>query len=168
MIHYRKSKESDLEQIKNLIETCFGDRTAYFVYYNLDERYSLAFDDNKLIAMTGITDDCVYDGLEVDWTCVHPDYRHLGLVTDMLRELIPSNCDKDIYCSCWKTSDKINLYHAMKEFGFELSVENYRTYESNSEACKICVNNGKIENCHCSEDLYIKKNGKDNSRASFK
>ena len=29
MIEYRKSKESDLKHIENLIEICFGDRTVY-------------------------------------------------------------------------------------------------------------------------------------------
>ena len=96
--------------------------------------------------------DIVRD-VNIDNFFPHPTPTQMQII-----EYILDNCDKDIYCSCWRTSDKIHLYHAMKELGFKLSVENYKTYESNSEACKICVNNGKKENCHCSEDLYIKKN----------
>lgn len=155
MIQYRKSRESDLEQIKELIGMCFGDRTDYLAYCNLDGRYSLAFDDDKLIAMTGLTSDCVFKGLEVDWTCIHPDYRHSGLITSMLRNLIANNSDKDIYCSCWRTTDKIHLYYAMKELGFQLLTENFKVYNGDSEACEVCVN--RRENCHCTEDLYIRR-----------
>ena len=70
MITYRRSNKSDKNDILKLIESRFGNRDSYGVTDNLDGRYLLAFDDNDLIAMTGLIDGGFYAGPEIDWTCI--------------------------------------------------------------------------------------------------
>jgi hypothetical protein len=71
MIIYRKSKEEDKPQIHQLLSECFGNRTKYGDVDNLTNRYLLAFDDNVLIAMTGIINvPPDFYGSEIDWTCI--------------------------------------------------------------------------------------------------
>ena len=75
---YRKSKDSDEAIIKELIALRFGNIDSCGVTNNLDGRYTLAFDGDTLVAMTGLNDSKFYNGLELDWTCVvwDGDFRY--------------------------------------------------------------------------------------------
>lgn len=85
-ITYRNSTENDIDQIDTLLKICFGDRAKYGALDRIKDRYILCFDDDNLIAMTGLSILSDFNGYEIDWTCVHPDYRHSGLITGMIRK----------------------------------------------------------------------------------
>lgn len=155
-ITFRRSTVDDLDAVSDLINQCFGFREDNPLY-NIESRYLLAFDEHKLVAMTGIIFSSKYNGLEVDWTGVDKDYRGTGLITNMLRNLL-SEHKCDVYCSCWRLYNRkdVNLHFAMKELGFTLLRESHKKYNSKEcEVCKVCVNNIG-DNCICCEDLYIR------------
>lgn len=157
-IKYRMSKEKDYEDIKKLLDTCFGDRTAFGVLEHLDDRYLLAFDNKKLIGMTGISTSKNLNGYEIDWTCVLPEYRRHGLITDMISQCI-KDCTDRVYCSCWRMSntDRVNLQHAMNSLGFNRVIKYYKSYNSeHNNFCEKCVLYNKQSVCSCYEDLYLK------------
>lgn len=159
MIIYRKSKNNDRENINNLLKICFGERENYGALDNLEGRYLLAFENEKLVAMTGVMlSSPAFCGSEVDWTCVLPEFRGNGLVTNMLKEALKeTKCD--VFCSCLRLheNDKVNLYHAMNENDFVCLIKNYKTFKKGiTKACFDCVYD-KGENCFCSEDLYIRR-----------
>lgn len=158
---YKYSTQLDKDKISELVNICFGNRDLFGVLDNLDNRYLLAFDNNKLIAMTGISESKELKGLEIDWTCVHPDYRGKGIITTLLKELV-EGWHKDIYCSCWRmgNNNKINLHHAMQKLGFKETIREYRKYYSKvSKVCDRCVMKSKGV-CICYEDLYLKEGDK--------
>ena len=53
---YKYSTQLDKDEISELINLCFGNRDLFEVLDNLDNRYLLAFYNNKLVAMTGISE----------------------------------------------------------------------------------------------------------------
>ena len=159
---YRKSKDSDEAIIKELIALRFGNRDSCGVTNNLDGRYTLAFDGDTLVAMTGLNDSKFYNGLELDWTCIREEYEHNGIVYLMIKDLINTteNYTKDIYASCWKLGDNniINLRHSMAKLHFTPVLYKRLMFNSKYNNCKdICVN--YKEGCWCQEDLYLRKGG---------
>lgn len=160
----RLSTGFDVFLIEELIQECFGDRDQFGVLENIEKRYWLIFDGDKLVGMTGLLNDSPeYNGAEIDWTCLLPKYRGRGIMTNAIKEVI-KNCDKDIYCSCWKNKgkDKINLHNSMDELGFVLVSEGHKKYNSKStKACAVCVN--RVTDCYCQEDLYVKYHKKGNN-----
>lgn len=160
----RKSTVEDEPEIRSVIERCFGNRDKTDVYDNLDDRYYLYVVDNKIVAMTGITSQTLYPGLEVDWTCTLPEYRHSGymralfkiMITDFERE------HKDIFCSCWRwpPNKYVNLHTLMDRFDFKEVVHDrihaivpYNCERQCVEGCIHYSGNG----CECYEDLYMRK-----------
>lgn len=155
---YTYSTQLNKDEISELINLCFGNRDLFGVLDNLDDRYLLAFDNNKLIAMTGISESKELKGLEIDWTCVHPDYRGKGIITTLLKELV-EGVRKDIYCSCWRMGNvrQPNLHHTMQKLGFKEMIREYRKYTSKvSKVCDSCVMRRK-DICRCCEDLYLRR-----------
>ena len=156
----RKSKESDREQILELMHLCFGDRDKY-LKSNLDNRFYLNIIDNKIVAMTGIVDEGNYSHPEIDWTCTHPDYRHKGYMQELFIEMF-KHYKGTIYCSCWRLPSKehINLYHLMQQFGFR-EVINVRVHWKAGHNCLTNCNGDCVNyignNCECYEDLYIRE-----------
>lgn len=158
MITYKRSNNHDILNIIDLFTICFGNRISDEVYKNINGRYLLAYDGTKLIAMTGINHDTIYNGAEVDWTCVHSDYRGQGIITSMLRGLL-TDITEDVYCSCWHehNNSRVNLHHAMETLGFNLVLEgNKRASYLTHKACKQCCKCMGTE-CQCSEDLYVRR-----------
>lgn len=154
---FRMSTEDDLDQIVKLIDKRFGDRNDAGVTENLNNRYLLAFDRDKLIAMTGVSDSGAYNGLEVDWTCVLKEYSGHGLVVKMLRMLL-KNCRQDVYCSCWRLGNRPypNLDRVMKELGFIEVIRGWKHFNCMYNKCRdICV--GTCDYLGCYEDLYLLK-----------
>lgn len=157
----RKSTENDKELIQQLMLLFFGFKDNLEPYENLDGRYYLYFKDNKLVAMTGVIFSDEYMGLEIDWTCTHPDYRHNGFMQELFRVML-NGVYQDVYCSCWRlpNSDKVNLHTLMYLFGFKEVIKSrvhwkvpyncFRNYKND------CVNCTGI-NCECYEDLYLRK-----------
>lgn len=156
-ITYRNSTESDKNIIEELIGQRFGNRDSYGVTDNLNGRYLLAFDNNTLVAMTGLIDCGFYNGPEIDWTCIRKEYEGHGIITKMIETVI-KDVKSDIYCSCWRLYDnqEVNLHHAMNKLGFELVNKEHKKFNAEHYNCKnICK--GYKENCKCYEDLYIKR-----------
>ena len=157
-ILYRKSKQDDYNSIKNLLETCFGDRRQCGALDNLENRYLLAFDDNKLVAMTGlILESIEFNGSEIDWTCIYPEYRGNGIITNMLENLLETT-DRNVFCSCLKLygNEKVNLYYAMNRLGFNCTLKNYKRFDSDiTKACDVC-NHKKLPHCVCCEDVFVR------------
>lgn len=155
----RKSTQEDLEAISNLLKICFGDRTKYGATDNLEDRYVLAFENEQLIAMTGLVERSPsYYGSEIDWTCVLPEYRGKGLMTSILSFVIKET-DRDIYCSCLRLhdNDRVNLQHCMDRLGFDCVAKAHKRFCSDyMRACDDCVFK-QPKTCHCCEDLYVKR-----------
>lgn len=157
MIEYRKSSEADKNDIVELIDTRFGIIDLFSVTDKLNDRYLLAFDNNKLITMTGLIDFGSYNGPEIDLTCILKEYEGRGIINHMIGKVI-KDYNGDIYCSCWRlnSNDKINLHHSMEKLGFKLAVKERIKFNSKYDKCiAICVNS-KL-GCSCCEDLYIRE-----------
>lgn len=157
----RKSTTDDREIVKQLLELCFGKRTDCEQYNNLDGRYYLRFENDNVVAITGLTAKSEFKHLEVDWTCTHPDHRHKGYMQELFAEMLNGVHDS-VYCSCWRlsNSDRVNLHTLMDMFGFEEVVHSrvhwkiphncFRDYEG---GCPNYTGNG----CECYEDLFLRK-----------
>jgi GNAT superfamily N-acetyltransferase len=156
----RFSVESDKEKIIELLEICFGYRGDEGAYENIPGRYLLYFIENKLVAMIGLIYDSEFaSGVEISWTCTHPEYRNQGLMGELFA-YITDITDNDIYCSCWKLpeKEKINLYSLMERYNFELILHGHikNIYPHKCSAGNTCphfTGNG----CICSQDLYVRK-----------
>ena len=143
------------------MQLCFGDRDNLEPCKDLDNRYYLYFIDDVLVAMTGLTSNSEYGKLEVDWTCTHPEYRRKGYMLELFGVML-SGTHEDIYCSCWRLSDrnKVNLQTIMDMFGFEEVINTrvhwkvphncFRDYEG---GCSYCTG----ISCECYEDLFLRK-----------
>ena len=157
----RFSCDDDLLRIQALVCECFGERTKYGVFDNLNGRYLLYFIDDTLVAMTGLNRNTTYpNGSEIDWTCTKPEYRGSGIMHILFSKLIQLT-DENIYCSCWKTGDSIHLKSLMKDFGFECICEGHiksNNLKCGSSHCFDCVKFSDEEGvCVCQEDLYLRK-----------
>lgn len=160
----RKSTAEDEQEIRSLIETCFGDRSQSHAYDNVAGRYYLYTINGKIVAMSGIDRDSPYPGLEIDWTCTLPEYRHNGYMIDLFGVMIADfeNEHKDIYCSCWRWAGHkdVNLHTLMKRFDFKEVVHDrvhamvpHNCDKKCTEECIKYSGNG----CECYEDLYMRK-----------
>lgn len=160
-LEYRKSTEIDRNKIDTIMHICFGDGYQDISLNEINNRYLLAFDNDKLIAMTGLCESLEYVGKEIDWTCILPEYRGRGIITNMIREVI-KDCQDDIYCSCWRLigDDKVNLDYAMQELGFVCVVKDHKKYDNMyHQVCLGCVK--RYDGCKCCEDLYLRNFKKD-------
>lgn len=158
----RKSTTSDKEAIQCLMLMCFGDKNNLEPYENLNDRYYLYFEDNVLIAMSGLIFNCEYNHLEIDWTCTHPEYRHNGYMQKLFAEMLNS-VHESVYCSCWRLSsnEKVNLHTLMSLFDFEEVIHSrvhwkvpYNCLRNYEDGCSFCTG----INCECYEDLFLRKN----------
>lgn len=153
----RKSVIGDEATIKELIKLSFGARGEH-VYSNLTGRYWLCFDGDKVIGMTGLTCDTKYRGLEVDWTCTHPEYRHQGVMQMLFRKML-CGVVEPVYCSCWRLpgKDRVNLQTVMDIFDFHLVVPErfHHIGEYTCRCFKDCIHSGD-KHCECWEDLYLR------------
>lgn len=160
----RKSKESDIGNVQELMCLCFGDHNGAEPYENITDRYYLYFDGDNLVAMSGVTSNSEYGHLEIDWTCTHPEYRHKGYIQALFKEML-NDVHEDVYCSCWRVSNKnkANLYTIMSLFGFEEVIPG-RVHWKTPHTCFCnykgeCVYYTDID-CECYEDLFLRKGNK--------
>ena len=157
----RLSTIKDEKAIEKLMNICFGKREPDKVFKNLQGRYLLVFEDDKLVGMTGLYWSDEYNAFEMDWTCTHPEYRKQGIMHELFKRIC-NYTDEKIYCSCWRFggNEKINLYSLMKDFGFEEVLRPRVAYRCgvNCSVDFICQGrNDKGLNCYCYEDLYVRK-----------
>lgn len=161
-MHIRLSNETDLEQIKNLMQLGFGYRDYCEPFENLNGRYLVALNEyNQIIAMTGLIWSDIYKGYEIDWTTTHPAYRRKGIMHKLF-ERICNLTDEEIYCSCWKVpgEDNINLKSLMDYFEFKEVISPRVVWDTRyncRKACKSCVYKQIGDYCRCSEDLYLRE-----------
>ena len=155
----RYSTETDKKDIQALIESRFGVRES--AYEDLENRYLLCFEDDKLIGITGCSKSPRFNGYEIDWTCIAHSAEGKGIITELIRQVI-EGVTEDIYCSCWRTNDKsdIHLHHAMAEHGFSPCLPVRIQYDSRYMNCPNECTSYTGKGCHCFEDLYIKKSKK--------
>lgn len=154
----RFSRLSDTAQITQLVSTCFGKRLDKEKYLDdLEGRYLVFIDNGEIIAMTGLKTR-KEGGMEVDWTCTHPEYRHRGIMHQLFERLLEMT-DEDIYCSCWKLSSKTEseLHSLMENFEFECILEGH----INHVPAKCGFNDLSCphysDGCSCREDLYVRR-----------
>lgn len=155
-MYIRYSRLSDEDDIRFLMNKCFGPREAHGVYSNLNGRYLLAFEGGKLAAMSGLNANTTYgDGVEIDWTCTDPSFRGCGVMRVLLERLI-STTDEDVYCSCWRigTNAKVNMSKHMETFNFVKIMDSVKHY-ANGIVCPQCPY--EHHNCECFEDLYLRR-----------
>lgn len=169
-MYIRFSRETDKDEIRELLGTSFGSREHLGVLENLNGRYLLAFEDDELVAMTGLMWESEYNAYDVDWTCTHPDYRKRGIMHELFKRIC-SLTDEKIYCSCWRIGDNehVNLHSLMNDFGFKEVIKNRGTWDSryNCESARkhCCImqkcqrNHGVLVPvpCRCYEDLYLRE-----------
>ena len=156
----RFSRREDEIQIRLLLRLCFENRIDDSCTDNLDGRY-LVFEDNKrIIAVTGLKKIHNYkDGVEVDWSCTHPEFRHRGIMHQLFERMLEMT-DENIYCSCWKMDgkDKVELHSLMENFEFECILEGHIKHNAIKCSCtdkQVCRNFHK--GCMCQEDLYVRR-----------
>lgn len=160
-VNVRLSTDSDKNAIEKLMTICFCKRDYENVMEesnSLNGRFLLAFEDKKLIGMTGLYYNQEYKAYELDWTCTHPDYRRNGVMTELFRRICALT-DEDIYCSCWRLPGKeANLLKIMKRFGFEEVVKCRISLDSryNCKAGESCVET-EDRFCRCYEDLWLRR-----------
>lgn len=158
MIYYRKSKSSDSLQVQQLLSENFGKDYLEEYIEDIEDRYLLAFNQDELVGITGIKDFDEFKSLEVDWTVCKKEYRHQGIITTMLRQLLePLKCD--VYCSCWRLEKdgEIQLRHSMKVLGFIEVDRCMHHFTSEHYKCVECPYKNIRENCECWTDLYLRK-----------
>ena len=114
------SKWVDYAILNNLIYSCFGNLQKYGVLDDLEDRYLLAFDGDKVVAMTGLKRKSGFNGCEIELTCVHPEYRKNGIAVRMIAEVI-RDVKTDIYILCLRlhNNSNITLKYAMNLLGFK-------------------------------------------------
>ena len=159
-IKVRLSTEDDSHMIEMLLDSCFGAISLREFKENICGRYLLAFVDNRLVGMTGLSFNKEYDGFEIDWTCTHPEYRKRGIMHELFKRICALT-DGDIYCSCWgMRGEAIHMRSVMRDFGFEPVVRNRVTWDSRYNChCdnSDCVMHRRQANCSCYEDLYLRR-----------
>lgn len=100
LVFIRYSTYADKGQINELINLSFGNKAQ--ALENIEGRYLVYTLDDKIVAMTGLSSNTLYNnGLEIDWTCTHPDFRQKGYMQELFRELL-KDVKTDVYCSCWR------------------------------------------------------------------
>ncbi len=80
---------------------------------NIDNRYYLAFLNNKLIVMSGlVSKTSSYYGLEISFTCTDPNYKRHGIMTLLINKTL-ENIKEDVYCECCHYCDKNNCNYSV-------------------------------------------------------
>lgn len=162
----RYSRESDALAIKELVLLCFCEVDMEEILSDLRSRYLLAFDGEKLVGMSGLMWSDVYRCMEIDWSCVHPQYRHKGIMNSLIQRIC-SMTDETICCSCWRLHGKTepNIAGVLRNFGFEVALPSVKAWDSRYNCSKgqfTCGYVPKMEiaecygACRCYEDLYIR------------
>ena len=152
----RYSRADDEKEILKLMDKCFGPRPDAHATANLPGRYLVAVKKGKIVAMTGLNTNTIYEnGVELDWTCTDPEHRGCGIMQELMDRIVAST-DENIYCSCWRIdgSEKVNLHKHMKLFGFEKIMSDVKHYACGI-VCRECP--WKHSDCECYEDLYLRK-----------
>lgn len=152
---YRYSTEEDCTAIADLIAQRFGEREG--VLSNINGRYLLCFDEDKLVGMSGCSPSKRFNGYEIDWTCVAHDYEGVGVIRSLFEQLL-DDCIYDVYCSCWRMAEHthVNLQKHMDYFGFcPVHVPRVSCSAKTHKCCTKCVH--YQPNCKCFEDLYIRE-----------
>ena len=174
-IIYRKSVESDREQLEKLFNESFGTlaseggalkqiKDRYVVAEVIADETELGDKESyqpRLIAVSGILPvvQSEYHGYEITWTCTSKAYRKRGIIVEILKQ-----CEKEleddhlpIYCDCWRIRDNehINMVSVMKHFGMHPIIDSrIRRMYPHNKCCHGCVY--AEEGCYCYGDLYMK------------
>lgn len=166
---YRESSVKDLEDIQFLILTCFGERTMQGVYSSLEGRYELCVETDtygrelQIVGMCGIRPrEGSFKGYELEWVCVHPDYRKQGIATNLVAHAlsgIPVHSSVYCYALHREGEEKAVLDSILSRFWFKLLASPVQVFISGHN-CNyrkgLCVNcTGK--GCSCSQDLYVRQ-----------
>lgn len=156
MLVYRKSEACDIFAIHDLIAERFGERPQ--ALQDIEGRYLLCFDGDRLVAMSGCNLSCNYNGFEIDWTCTTKEYEGQGIMTELFRRVL-DGVNEAVYCSCWHMENlpECNLVRLMSRFGFVPAIKERLKHDTYHNNCaSICVMCKGKERCRCCEDLYVK------------
>lgn len=159
----RLSKEEDKQEIDSLLHLCFGGPENPSWTDSLDGRYCLVTTHNgKVVSLSGLIKEHNYNcDYEIDWTCTHYNYRHMGFMNWIWNYILSP--DKSYMCSAWRTNDDYypHLKSLLDKHGFECVLKNrvsycykYYCYKKFGKCnCPYFVD----DSCHCCEDLYYRR-----------
>lgn len=145
-------------EVEKLLSKYFSSRNFMPAHPN----YLLLLDGDKLIGITGLLSpgETNYNGFEVNWTCLLPEYRGKNLIERLLEmaiRLTPGAGQSDIYCSCRKNMGKhqVNLHQAMYYNGFQLVLQGRERFSAEYyQMCSECLE--YKPGCTCEEWLYLR------------
>ena len=162
---FRKSTYKDIPDIADLLLESFGGMAIHAnALSNVDGRYVLLFDDNKLVAMSGVLplSESDFDGYEITFTCTLASERNKGYMSRlfeyMLNDFDISYLGKPLYICAWNRSDRAFLDSILCKNGFSLVRPDYISRNSAySKICSCCLYD--TMNCKCCDDLYLRQVG---------
>lgn len=159
----RKATIDDKEQVEKLLFDNFGEMAVERgALDDFPYRYFVSEENGKVVALSGITDNSLFDGYEIRWTCCDKEYRHQGRVTRILKKCLDElpNDNKPVWCDAWRVRNKesCNLKSVFDNLGFKLYMVNIKVYNKLfMKVCKTCPYRNESIECHCVADLYKKE-----------
>ena len=160
---FRKASILDKDNIKELLFKHFGEMAEKRGALDRIDFYTVAEINNEIVAISGIIppEFSLFNGYEITWTCCKEEYRHKGIVTEILKRCLSElpNDGLPLYCDCWRINfnKDINLSSTMRNLEMKQFFVNVMVYNKQySVACNTCPYRNESEQCHCSTDLYKK------------
>ncbi len=162
---FKKSTHRDIPDIADLLLESFGGMAIQAdALSNVDGGYVLLFDDNKLVAMSGILplSESDFDGYEITFTCTLASERNKGYMSRlfeyMLNDFDILHPGEPLYVCAWNRFGKAFLDSILHKYGFTLVRSDYISRDSAySKVCSCCLYD--VMDCKCCDDLYLRQVG---------
>lgn len=161
-IMIRQANINDILQMEELITLSFGRRDDAISFRMHPDKYIVYIEGDKIVAMTGLVYNKQYRGLEIGWTCTHPDFRGMGLMHKLF-EFMLKDVEERVYCSCWHLPNRehINLWKLMNDFNFICVTEarvswvnGFNCHHNKTDnLCTECTGGA----CVCKEELWFRQ-----------
>lgn len=161
-ISYRFSNKQDKDAIIRLWKSCFNVLNEPDFLENYENgRYLVCMHYNELIGMASLYPETMYT-YELTWVGVLPEYRGMGIATELIRRLVILSGNCRITTEAWKTGlngDRAHLDSALRESGFKLEIPDGVTHIKplTCQSYKQCAQRGYCKDTKgCSCDIYVR------------
>lgn len=159
----RLSSKKDIPAIEHLWKSCFNFQAPYSSYMDgvEDGKYFVYDVNGTIIGMTGFWFQSQYSSpFALDWCCVDPEYRKLGVMRELLACMLPLVTASPVYVSCWGTDTKsgnVHLENLMHENGFSLVISKVVQWlpDVTCSSKNTCVMYRGAK-CSCFESLFCR------------